>query len=69
MVDAHLADIRRIQDDGGIVVIKWDGERAQYRHTVVISRHDTDYVWRMDCDDIDLALREAIHDYKAAHPD
>lgn len=67
MIDHYLANIEEIQEDGGVVLIKWDGERTQLPCTVLVSRQDTDYFWRMDCDDIGSTLREAISVYKEAH--
>jgi hypothetical protein len=67
MIDSHIDEIGRIRDEGAIVIIKWDGARSQLRQTVVITRDDTDYVWRLDCDDIENALGEAIAAYRRAH--
>jgi len=49
------------------VLLKWDGTRTRARCTVVVTRQDTDYVWRKDCDDIAATLAEALADYKAKH--
>ena len=68
MIDNYLDDVEQIRAEGGLVVIKWDGQRTQLPCTVIVSRQDTDYVWRKDCDDIGSALREAISAYKIAHP-
>jgi hypothetical protein len=51
-----------------LVLLKWDGERAGKRHTVVITRADTDFVWRQDSDDMAASLDCALTDYRAAHP-
>jgi hypothetical protein len=67
MIDDHLADIEKIRKDGGIVLIKWDGERTQLPCTVVVSRQDTNYIWHKDCQDIGATLREAIGAYAIAH--
>jgi hypothetical protein len=69
MIGDHLAEIENVQSDGGTVLVKWDGVRKRLRCTVVISRADTDFVWRKDCDDIDETLREGLAAYSAAHPD
>jgi len=68
MIDEYVDEIQRMRDDGAFVIIKWDGERSKLRQTVAVSRPDTDYVWRKDCDDLASALREAIMNYKIAHP-
>jgi len=67
MIDGHLADIEKIRKDGGIVLIKCDGERTQLPCTVVVSRQDTGYIWRKDCQDISATLGEAIGAYAIAH--
>jgi len=68
MIDEYLSAIEQVQDDGGVVLVKWDGLRVSRRHTVVVSRDDTDFVWHEDCDDIEQALRDAIDAYRTAHP-
>jgi hypothetical protein len=68
MIDTYTAEIERMQSEGAIILIKWDGLRTLLRQTVVVTRADTDYVWHKDCDDIGSALQEAIEDYKQKHP-
>ena len=68
MIDIYTAEIETMQNEGAVILNKWDGLRALLRQTVVVSRADTDYVWRKDCDDIGQTLQEAIEDYKQAHP-
>lgn len=68
MLDKHTAEIEALRDEGAVILIKWDGLRTLLRQTLVVTRPDTDYVWRKDCDDIDKALQEAIEDYRKAHP-
>ena len=68
MIDKYLEEIQKMRDQGASVIIKWDGERSQLQQTVAVSRPDTDYVWRKDCDDLGMTLLEAITDYKIAHP-
>ncbi len=67
-IDRWLAEIEELEADGAIVLIKWDGQRQQNRRTVVITRSDTDYVYRRDTDDLSQALQEAIADYRSHHP-
>ena len=66
-LDPLTTDIEEIESDGAVVLVKWDGERSSLRRTVVITRADTDYVFRLDTDDVVTALREAISNYRAAH--
>jgi hypothetical protein len=63
----YAEEIEKMRDDGAFIIIKWDGERTKLRQTVAVTRVDTDYVWRKDCDDLASTLREAIRDYKSAH--
>lgn len=65
MIGAYVNEIQRMRDEGGIVLIKWDGERAQLCQTVMVN---TGYVWRKDCDDIESGLRAAIAAYNLALP-
>ena len=67
MIDNYLPEIAKIQSEGGIVLIKWDGERTHQKSTVVVTRSDTDYVWRKDCDDVSSTLAGAISDYQLKH--
>lgn len=67
MIDEYVEEIQKMRDEGASVIIKWDGERTTLRQTVAVSRPDTDYVWRKDCDDLASTLREAVTDYKIAH--
>lgn len=68
MIDTYTAEIERMQSEGAVILIKWDGLRALLRQTIVVSRADTGYLWHKDCDDIGGALQEAIADYKKTHP-
>ena len=67
MLDELIPKIEEIQAQGAIVLLKWDGERTSNRCSVVILRPDTDFVWRRDCDAIDVALAQGLDEYKASH--
>ena len=67
MIDALITAIEEARAEGAVVVLKWDGERANSGCTVVITRRDTDYVWRKDAADMGATLAEAISEYKASH--
>ena len=67
MIDSLIPQIEDLQAQGALVLLKWDGERTRARCTVVITRQDTDYVWRKDCDDVGSTLAEALADYRAKH--
>ena len=67
MLDEMILQIEEARAQGAVVLLKWDGERTEKRCTVVITRQDTDYVWRQDCDDISGTLSRALLEYKAKH--
>lgn len=67
MIDELLPRIERAQAAGAVVLLKWDGEREHRRCTIVISRKDTDYVWRSDTGDLAQALAVALAEYEAGH--
>ncbi len=67
MIDSMIPQIEDLQAQGAVVLLKWDGERTRTRCTVVVTRQETDYVWRKDCDDIASTLAEALAEYTAKH--
>jgi hypothetical protein len=67
MIDALIPQIEKARSEGAIVILKWDGERTHNHCTVVVTRHDTDYVWRKDSIDIEGTLAEAMSEYQRAH--
>lgn len=52
--------IQLLEDDGYVVVLKWDGQRKELRKTLVISRADDDVSIRIDGDDMENMLRSAF---------
>jgi hypothetical protein len=67
VLDELISQIEKLQSEGAIVLLKWDGERGIDRCTVVVTRKDTDYVFRLDSDSMQAALRGALTDYSAKH--
>lgn len=67
MIDALIPLIEEASSEGAVVILKWDGERTHNRCTIVVARHDTDYVWRKDCVDVASTLAEAMSEYRANH--
>lgn len=67
MLDDLLPEIEHLRAEGAVVLLKWDGMRQRNRCTVVITRHDTDYIWRHDSDDIVAALMTGISSYLERH--
>ena len=68
MLDDLIPLIEQARHEGAIVLLKWDGERSQLPCTVVITRPDTDYVWRQDTEHIAQTLTQALAEYRATHP-
>ena len=67
MIDSLIPQIEEARSEGALVLLKWDGERTHRPCTVVVTRQDTDYVWRKDCADIAFTLAEALAEYRASH--
>ena len=67
MLDTHLASIETLRAQGAVVLIKWDGERSSNPYSVVITRKDTDFVWRQDSNDIERSLLAGLQDYETHH--
>lgn len=66
-LDDLLPLIEELRSEGAMVLLKWDAERATRVCSVVVTRQDTDFVWRKDTDMILETVVEAIADYKAHH--
>lgn len=58
MLDTYLPDIEALESRGYVVVLKWDGERTRHRRTVLVGKGD--HHFRMDADDLESVLREAL---------
>ena len=67
MLDELIPLIEQARMQGAVVLLKWDGERTRNRCTVVISRQDTDYMWRQDTEDIAGTLAAGLAKYQAKH--
>ena len=52
--------IQLLEDDGYVVLLKWDGQRKELRKTLVISRTEDDVSIRIDGDDMENMLRSAF---------
>ena len=66
-LDSLLPDIKRIESDGAVLILKWDGERNKLTKTVVVSRTATNYQFRRDTDNLEETIREAIKNYDDFH--
>ena len=67
MLDELIPHVEEVQAEGAVVLLKWDGERSPVGCSVVVTRQNTNYVWRKDTDDIVATLAEALVDYRARH--
>lgn len=66
-LDELLPELERLEKDGAVVLLKWDGERTHKKKSVVILNPGTDYQFRTDTDDLAAAIRKGIADYDDAH--
>ena len=69
MLDEWLDDFEALRRARAIVLVKWDGQRSARPYTFVITRHDTDFVFRRDTDDLPSAIAEGVACFRAAHPE
>lgn len=67
MLDEFIPQIEKLQAEGAIIILKWDGLRQTRKITVLVSRQETNFNWRMDSDNLALTLQEALLEYRAAH--
>jgi hypothetical protein len=64
MLDRYISKIEKIQADGAVILLKWDGQRPNNRYTIVITKSEVDYAWRQDSDDLEQSLQAALADYE-----
>jgi hypothetical protein len=69
MIDEWLDQFEMLRRAGAVVVLKWDGGRQANPYTVVITRAETDFVFRRDAGDLGRAIADGIAAYDAAHPE
>ena len=62
-LDSILPDIERVTEVGGLVILKWDGERSSRRITVIVEKPGTDFMYRKDTDDFESVVIDAIAAY------
>lgn len=67
VLDELLPSVDAVRQDGAIVLLKWDGQRQNRPYTVLITRHDTDFLWRKDTNDMASALAEGLKSYQDSH--
>lgn len=69
MLDQWIDEFEALRRAKAVVLLKWDGERAAQPYTFVLTRQETDFVFRRDADDLSAAIAEGIASFRAAHPD
>jgi hypothetical protein len=69
MIDQWLEQFEQLRRAGAIVLLKWDGQRTADPYTVVVTRADSDFIFRRDTADFVSAIRDGIAAYREAHPD
>lgn len=62
-LNAMLPSLDRLEEAGAVILLKWDGLRKENRKTIVISKPGTDYQFRLDTDDLEMAIGKAVADY------
>jgi hypothetical protein len=68
MLDSLVPQVEAMRDEGAVVLLKWDGERARHQATVVVTRPPTDYLFHRDGPELATLLQHAILDYRAHFP-
>ena len=59
-IQALLEDVQRLEDEGYLVFLKWDGERNSGKKTLVIQKPGTELFVRRDSDDMCVSLESAL---------
>lgn len=60
-----LQEVQRLEDEGYLVYIKWDGERSTRKKTIIISKEENEVFIRRDADDLWESLDSAINELRA----
>ena len=66
-LNEFLPDLERLENDGAVILLKWDGKRELKKKSVVILKPETDYQFRIDTDDLTDGIRKGLDDYDEAH--
>ncbi len=69
MLDEWLDEFEALRRMKAVIVVKWDGEREAHPFTFLITRRDTDFVFRSDTNDLAAAIAEGVAKFRMAHPD
>ena len=55
-----LSEIEKLEDEGYVVLLKWDGERSSKKRTVMITKPGSEFCLRGDTDTIWDTLEDFI---------
>lgn len=59
-IQSLLDDVQRLEDEGFVVFLKWDGERNSGKKTLIIQKPGTELFVRRDSDDMWGSLESAL---------
>ena len=59
-----LSICQKLENEGLVVVLKWDGERDKNTKTIVVSKPGNEFSFRMDSDDLTFLLKMAVSEYE-----
>jgi hypothetical protein len=59
-----LSICQSLENDGLVVLLKWDGERGINTKPIVVSKPGSDFSFRMDSDDLTHLVNMALSEYK-----
>lgn len=60
-----LQEVQHLEDEGYLVLIKFDGERSTRKKTIIISKEENEVFIRRDSDDLWESLASAIQELRA----
>jgi hypothetical protein len=63
-IDALVPEIEAARHLGAIVLLKWDGERRANRCTVLVSHPPSDWYFRRDTDQPEVALQIGLAEFQ-----
>ena len=63
-----LKEVQKLEDEGYVIFLKWDGERSRRKKTLAISKPGTDLFVRRDSDDMWASLESALREVRDTEP-
>ena len=62
-IDVFLPLLERIKQDGGVVLLKWDGERSTNTYTALASKLEDEEFYRFDGPSAEVVLLSVVVSY------